>query len=592
MQALELLAPARNKEIGIAAIDCGADAVYIGGPAFGARKDAGNPIEDIAELCRYAHQFGVRVFVTYNTLFRNDEEQLVHEHMLLCQEAGADAFIIRDERICSWPDITTPLHASTQCAIRDAQRARHFEALGCERIVLERELSLKQIREISEAVGCEVEFFVHGALCVCYSGDCKLSEHICGRSADRGECIQACRSLYDLADDRGRILLRNKALLSLKDYNLRSRLEDLAAARVMSFKIEGRLKNISYVRNIVRDYSLALDSLVAKYPERYRRASFGSVKGGFTPDSSKTFNRGYTELFLDGKRGSWASIDAPKSMGELIGTVEQVRSGRIIIRPASKSITLRNGDGFAYLSKGGIVGFRADVCEGLSISCRGAEGLRAGTPIYRNLSTAFEKLLDAQPCRRELAVQLQLRISGDFVLEFSARCEDGRSVLSKFSADVDTAENSERAAAMLREQLSKRSGPYLFTLDRLQIETRANALPLLSASTINSMRRLLAEDLACTQPAQEAASDGTAALVGAELEAGECAPEQAPESELMRTKYCLRYELGICPRYPNPAAPRLLAKYEGGKLYLLNNGRRFALGFDCAACEMTLLEDK
>lgn len=215
MQYLELLAPARNKEIGIAAIDCGADAVYIAGPDFGARKAAGNSVEEIADLCAYAHLFGARIFVTFNTLFRDDEEQEVHRQMLDAQAAGADAFIIRDERITDWDDIRVPLHASTQCAIRDAERAKRFESLGCARVILERELSLDQIRDICDAVSCEVEFFVHGALCVCYSGDCRLSEYIDGRSADRGECIQACRSLYDLVDENGKVLVRNKALLSL-----------------------------------------------------------------------------------------------------------------------------------------------------------------------------------------------------------------------------------------------------------------------------------------------------------------------------------------------------------------------------------------
>ena len=314
MTFLELLAPARNADIGIAAIDCGADAVYIGGPAFGARKDAGNTVEEIARLCNYAHKYGARVFVTVNIIISDDELEEVHSQMLAEQEAGVDAFIIRDMRICSWPDITVPLHASTQCAIRTPEDAKRYESAGCSRIVLEREMSLERIREIRRAVETELEFFVHGALCVGYSGECRLSEYLNGRSADRGECVQACRSMYDLVDESGRILVRNKALLSLKDYNLHDRLEELAHAGVCSFKIEGRLKSMSYVRNITRYYSEALDKLVAREPEKYARASFGSVYGGVDPDPWKTFNRGYTELFLDGKRGKWSSMDAPKSM--------------------------------------------------------------------------------------------------------------------------------------------------------------------------------------------------------------------------------------------------------------------------------------
>ena len=585
MQRLELLAPARNKDIGIAAIDCGADAVYIAGPGFGARKAAGNSFEDIAELCTYAHRFGVQIFVTYNTLWREGEEEEAHAQMLRAQEAGADAFIIREPRIAAWDDITVPLHASTQCAIRDVERAKYFESLGCERIVLERELPLATVREICAAVSCDVEFFVHGALCVCYSGDCRLSEYIDGRSADRGECIQACRSLYDLVDGDGRVLLRNKAILSLKDFNLKARLEELADAGVMSFKIEGRLKNASYVKNVVRDYSLALDALVAKYPDRYCRASFGTVTGGFEPDTAKTFNRGYTELFLDGKRGQWSSMDAPKSMGEAVGTVQRIRRqpGRTMsfdVRPLRRDLALHNGDGFAIATADGVTGFRGDVCEGLQVSCKDVPDLREGMTLYRNINTAFEKMLETQVCRREIPAQLFVRVHGKYVLEVRAVAQDGREVLSPFHMDVETAENRERAEAMLREQLSKRSGVYHFSLAELQVETAGGRLPLLSASTINGIRRLVAEDLDAF-PAKAAAPRPRPAAAPSRPS---CHSERSEESELMRSKYCVRYELGLCPKYQGARPPK--------ELFLLNNGRRLALHFDCAACEMTVTADQ
>ena len=602
MLSLELLAPARNKEIGIAAIDCGADAVYIAGPAFGARKAAGNSFEDIAELCAYAHRFGVRIFLTYNTLWRDDEEEEVHAGMLRAQEAGADAFIFRDPRIAAWEDITLPLHASTQCAIRDVERARYFESLGCERIILERELPLDRIREICAAVRCEVECFVHGALCVCYSGDCRLSEYIDGRSADRGECIQACRSLYDLVDGDGRVLLRNKALLSLKDLNLKARLEDLAEAGVSSFKIEGRLKNASYVRNVVRDYSLALDALVAKHPDRYRRASFGEMTGGFEPDTAKTFNRGYTELFLDGKRGRWSSMDAPKSMGEAIGTVQGIRrqpgQGMSFgVKPLRRDLMLHNGDGFAFATPDGVTGFRGDVCEGLQVRCKDVPDLREGATLYRNINTAFEKMLDTRPCRREIPVSLSVRIHGKYVIEIRAVSQDGREVLSPFHTDVETAENRERAEAMLREQLSKRSGVYRFTLDALSVETAGGALPLLSAATINGMRRLVAEDLdgAGVSGLAPGGLKNPSSLQHSGFRCGNALPgrpaarlarhpglepDETPDPALMRSKYCIRYELGLCPKYQGGRPPQ--------ELFLLNNGRRLALHFDCRACEMTV----
>ena len=598
MQALELLAPARNKDIGIAAIDCGADAVYIGGPGFGARKAAGNSFEDIAELCTYAHRFGVRVFVTYNTLWREGEEEEAHAQMLLAQQAGADAFIVREPRIAGWEDITIPLHASTQCAIRDPERARAFEALGCERIVLERELSLQQIRAIRAAVDCEIECFVHGALCVGYSGDCRLSEFLDGRSADRGECIQACRSLYDLVDGDGRVLVRSKALLSLKDFNLKARLEELADAGVCSFKIEGRLKNASYVRNVVRDYSLALDALVAKYPERYCRASFGVVSGGFIPDTAKTFNRGYTELFLDGKRGRWSSMDAPKSMGEAVGTVAQIRrtpgqAMQFLVKPLRRDLALHNGDGFAIATADGVTGFRGDVCEGLQVRCKDVPDLREGMTLYRNINTAFEKVLETQACHREVPVRLSVRVSGKYVVELHAVTQDGREVLSPFHTDVETAENRERAEAMLREQLGKRSGVYHFSVEDLQIETSGGQLPLLSAATLNAMRRLVAEDLdGIPRGMTKEAGSGlpresvSAAERGRFLSLDRGKPADAdviPDAELLRSKYCIRYELGMCPKYQGAKPPK--------DLFLVNNGRRLALRFDCAACEMSVLKD-
>lgn len=595
MLALELLAPARNKEIGIAAIDCGADAVYIAGPDFGARKAAGNDFDSIRELCDYAHRFGVRIFVTYNTVIEDCEQDKAHAEMLEAQAAGADAFIIRDLRITRWNDITVPLHASTQCAIRTPERAALYAAAGCSRLVLERELSLDRIREIAAAVDCELEFFVHGALCVCYSGECRLSEYVDGRSADKGECIQACRSLYDLVDGDGNVLLRNKAILSLKDYNLKARLGDLAGAGICSFKIEGRLKNISYVRNVVRDYDLALNELVAGHPESYCRASRGRVRGGFTPDSGKTFNRGYTELYIDGRRGKWSSMDAPKSMGEPVGKVGKIRrvGGRgteISLIPASGDIELCNGDGFAFAHGSGVSGFRGDVCEGRRIYARDVPGLKEGMTLWRNISAAFEKTLETSLCRREIDVDLDVRIHGRYVIELTATTEDGRVLTDSFNADVDTARNRERAEAMLREQLFKRSGIYNFRVGKIRVESPGGDMPLLSASTINSMRRLVADDINAL-PCR-GAHLATGLRVGERQISNEKSDENklnrltggdSRGAELMRSKYCVRYELGLCPVHQGAVPP--------DRLFLINNGRRFALRFDCAACEMTLTPD-
>ena len=497
----------------------------------------------------------------------------------VAQEAGVDAFIVQDVAVTQWDDITVPLHASTQCAIRTPEDARFYESLGFSRLVIERETSMETLREIRKAVGCELEFFVHGALCVCYSGECRLSEYLDGRSADRGECIQACRSLYDLEDASGKVLVRDKALLSMRDFKLLDRLEDLAEAGICSFKIEGRLKNASYVKNVVREYSLALDALVQKYPERYRRASFGQVSGGFKPDSNRTFNRGYTTWWLDGKRGRWSAMDSAN--GEYIGEIQSVKpsgSGLVLdIRPAGGGLSLANGDGFAFTSRGGtVVGFRGDRCEGTRIWCKRIEGLRPGVKLWRNISAAFEREVEASHPRREILVDVDVKVSGSFVVELRAASEDGRSALSRFNADVERAENRERAAAMLQEQLSKRSGEYLFRVRSLDA---AGPLPLLSASTINSMRRLLAEDLASGEVQAIPLSKTGRGRVATFSESGTPAEGFAAEP-LMRTRYCVRYELGMCPKYQG-AKP-------SGPLFLVNNGRRLALGFDCARCEMTV----
>ena len=453
MRQLELLAPARDLQIGIAAIDCGADAVYIAGPRFGARQAAGNEIDDIRQLCEYAHKFGARIFVTLNTILYDNELEDAWEHMLSVQEAGADALIVQDLAVVALAKergYGLPLHASTQCAIQTPEQAVFLESLGFSRLILERELSLDQIRAIRNAVTCELEFFVHGALCVCYSGQCYLSEHIAGRSANRGACIQACRSRYDLVDENGKILVRDKALLSLKDYNLKKRVRELAEAGITSFKIEGRLKNESYVRNVVRDYSLELENLVAS-DSGFERGSWGSISGGFTPDTSKTFNRGYTELFIDGKKGKWAAMDAAKGMGEEIGEITSLNKDKstITLRLNKAGISLNNGDGFSFVARNGdVCGFRGDVCNGNSIKCKACPELFVGARIFRNIDIAFEKDIEKNPCKREIKVNVTIdcRKAQSGVIVVSAQSEDGRIISTEFECVNQVAENRERMA--------------------------------------------------------------------------------------------------------------------------------------------------
>lgn len=688
MKFLELLAPARNADIGIAAIDCGADAVYIAGPAFGARQAAGNSMEDIRRLTEYAHRFGARIFLTLNTILFDNELAEAERLLAEAKDAGVDAIIAQD--LAVWELTDLPVHASTQCAIRTPEKARLYEGIGSSRLVLEREMSLDQIRAIRSSVDCELEFFVHGALCVCYSGQCYMSERIAGRSANRGECIQACRSLYDLVDGSGNVLVRNKALLSLKDYNLKDRLKDLAEAGICSFKIEGRLKNISYVRNVVRAYSLALDELVAANPGKYRRVSFGRSEGGFTPDLAKTFNRGYTQLFLDGKRsGNWSSMDAPKSIGEEVGTVVSIAPMRQNFsngkRPSEENITitlrmknpgdrLQNGDGFSFLSKGRgeIVGFRGDVCQGNRITCRNVTGLYPGAKLYRNLSNAFEKELESNLPVRTIPVSVDISVivvpvtstssvteedrspslpkrlsEPTYSLKINAVSQDGRSVKLEREAGHNAAENPERMRGMFATQISKATGIYSFTLRSLEVETPDGSLPFLPTSALNVIRRDLAaalEEMPCraipllvnqassrtgnaeypvlepdvlsqVQDIQETTSNGPHLSYKANIanhiarkiymSLGASRTDDAfeishrPDAELMRTKYCIRYELGLCPVHQagrqhgranhtsgmvNPPIP----SSRKTNLYLTNNGKRYHLAFDCANCEMVV----
>jgi putative protease len=416
------------------------------------------------------------------------------------------------------------------------------------------------------------------------------------------------------------VLVRDKALLSLKDYNLRGRLRELAEAGITSFKIEGRLKNESYVRNVVRDYSIGLDELVRE--GGFERGSFGVISGGFTPDTSKTFNRGYTELFLDGKRGKWASMDAAKSMGELVGSVSSIGRNGIEVK-LNPGVVLGNGDGFSYVSRtGNVEGFRGDVCSGSSIRCRVLPSLFVGVQLYRNINAAFEKEIERQACVREIPVKVSLEarsVEGGWSLSAEAVLEDGRMVHAEFDAGMQKADNQERMLGVIKTQMTKSAGHYRFALASV---FSAEGVPFMSASFLNGIRRTLAEMLdaepAGSRPLLNRAlndaevtaipsgkatyKQNIANRLSSEIYriAGASAAEEAyelshtPDAELMRTKYCIRYELGICPVHQKGLVRHLPSNLRDIKpdtrLFLLNNGRRLALGFDCRRCEMTVKE--
>lgn len=610
MRELELLAPARNADIGIAAIDCGADAVYIAAENFGARQAAGNNVQDIARLCSYAHKFGARVFVTVNTIIYDSEIEALKKTLSELKEAKVDALIIQDPAVASLANEICPdvaLHASTQCSIRDAARAKWLESLGFSRVILERQMSLEQIQDISSQVEAEVEFFVHGALCVCYSGECYLSEMLASRSANRGGCVQACRARYDLKDENGKTIVRDKALLSLKDYELIGHLGKLAQAGVVSFKIEGRLKNESYVRNVVREYSLALDALVESNKTLYRRASWGKVSSSFTPSLEKTFNRGYTSLFIDGVKGKWAAMDAAKGMGEQIGqitAIKKIADGRSLELTLNlkKGVTLANGDGFSLVGRRSeIIGFRGDVCQGNKIVCKAADGILSGAVVFRNLDSAFEKEISRSPGKREIPVKVSLECR-DALVHAHAQSQDGRIVEKDFAFDAPQANDRSRIESLAAAQMSKSASIYKFSLSEISGEN----LPLLSASFINSIRRSLAEELDSSPchalPLRHVKAAGSAlpykteisykANVANELtraiyiKSGALSVEKAYElehqkdAELMRSKYCIRFETGLCPKHHHSGS--------NAPMTLLNNSRELSVEFDCRACEMVI----
>lgn len=606
---LELLAPAKDKYIGIAAIDCGADAVYIAGPDFGARESAGNQYSDIEELCSYAHRFGARVYMVVNTILYDEELEAARTQIQKAYEIGCDAIIVQDLAITRMELPPIALHASTQTNIRTPEQARFLESLGFTRLILARELSVEQIREIRDAIhdNTEIETFIHGALCVSYSGQCYLSEHLCSRSANRGSCVQACRSNYDLTDKNGRVLLRNSPILSLKDLNLTSHIGELIQAGVVSFKIEGRLKNITYVRNIVRHYRTVIDNIIAQ-DRNLERSSYGRPEGGFTPDPEMTFNRGYTDFFINSRRGRWNSRFSAKSLGEEIGRVTRIitngrNSCRFHIKPLKDNTVLSNGDGLLIINRNGTSsGVRIDTANGLEIQTKYIQGLQEGASVYRNYNIRFEKELERNSPVRTIPAHISVYITGDRI-EVRCTAENGASAMHTLANTFGLASNQQLAKENICRQLEKRTQEYSFGITGFETETE---LPFIPLSVINETRRIVAEKLRADflagyrreekhdpskviiPPAQKRRLNCSNRLSRELYEEMGIDPGIAYEldhdidEELMRCKYCIRYELGYCPKNrqkpDNPPVP----------FYLINNGKRFEVNFDCRNCEMVI----
>ena len=419
---IELLAPAKNLECGIAAIEHGADAVYIGASRFGARQSAGNSVEDIGKLCEYAHRYGATVHVTINTIIYNDEFDDTLALVRELVDVGVDAFLLQDMGLMSKvrkivPD-TVALHASTQCDTRTWKKAQWLSQQGFDRVVLARELSAEEINDIHSCLPeLELEAFVHGALCVSYSGVCYVSQHSFGRSANRGACAQFCRLAFDLKDSDGKTIEHQRHLLSLKDMSQIDNLETLMRSGACAFKIEGRLKDINYVKNVVSAYSKRIDEIISKHPDEFRRASLGRVRYSFTPDLKKTFNRGYTNYFLKGRQADIFSPDTPKALGEFVGRVKEIRRDSFNV---SSTANFANGDGLCFLSRDTesqstrLEGFRVNRAVGNRLyPFKMPRGLKPGMGLYRNQDQAFDKELSGKTAERKIAIKMWFGTSSE-----------------------------------------------------------------------------------------------------------------------------------------------------------------------------------
>lgn len=597
MGTCELLAPAKNYDAGKAAIDSGADAVYIAAQRFGAREAAGNSITDIERLARYAHRYYAKVYLTLNTILFDRElepaRKLVHDAFTV----GCDAIIVQDMALLEMDLPPIPLFASTQTHNTTPEKVKFLQGAGFQRIILARELSLPQIREIRRQTTVDLEFFIHGALCVCYSGQCYLSQLITGRSANRGACAQPCRSTYNLLDASGNVIMRKKHLLSLQDLNLTHHLNDLLQAGITSFKIEGRLKNESYVKNIVAHYRLQLDGLMGG---RYKKASSGTSVYIFRPDPANSFSRGTSDYFVQERKPGMASFDTAKAIGQEAGTIIRVGQGWFIYEG---DVLLHNADGICFFNRQGeLAGTKVNQVEKDKVFVQDTKGMMAGGIIYRNYDHEFEKLLQKE-IKRFITVDISFITGNDHII-MTAQDEDGISVdLSR----PNTFSLAEKVQQNMEMQL-KKSGDTFFKIRNAEVQNDpAYFFPL---SELNQWRRDLLEMLAeereqrrerkeaCIQlntiPYPQKNLDYSANIAnelaekfyhrhGVEHIAKAFELDVPAQAELMRTKYCLKYELGYCPKNNT-------GKQPPEPLYLFNNGRKIRLFFDCKNCEMVLLE--
>lgn len=605
VRKIELLSPAKDLNCGIEAVNHGADAVYIGAPKFGARAAAGNSLEDIRTLCDYAHQFGVRVYVALNTILKEDELEEAQRLVWSLYEAGADALIVQDMALMQMDLPPVPLHASTQTDNRTVEKVHFLEQAGFTQVVLARELSLDEIRRIASETDVALEVFVHGALCVSFSGQCYLSAALSGRSANRGECAQYCRLPYTMVDADGKIIADNKHLLSLKDMNRADELEALMDAGVSSFKIEGRLKDVSYVKNVTAYYRKKLDEILKRRPE-YVRVSSGVSRYTFTPQVEKSFNRGFTSFYLHGRTPDVTAFDTPKSLGEFVGTVKEIRGNSFTVAGLTP---LNNGDGLVFFNaRGELDGFRVNRVVDNRVYPQEMPRLSPKMKLYRNYDQQFEKLLSKPSAVRKIGVSMTFTDNpGGFSLEM----EDGSgariTVARLFAKELAEKEQTDN----IRVQLAK-LGNTLFEAEKIEMNLTDNWF--VPSSLLADMRReavnLLLSDRRIRYPRELSRKPDSVAkplfpqqqltYLGNVANTRACsfyqehgvktidpafelkAPDLVP---LMFSKHCLRYSMGWCPTYQKKKSP-FREPY-----YLLYKEVRLRLMFDCKHCQMLVLKE-
>ncbi|RRD58527.1 U32 family peptidase [Comamonadaceae bacterium OH2545_COT-014] len=625
---LELLSPARDADIGIEAINHGADAVYIGGPSFGARTSASNSVADIERLARHAHRFGARVFVTLNTILRDDELEPARRLVRQFHDAGVDALIVQDMGLLALDLPPIQLHASTQCDIRTPEKARFLQDAGFSQIVLARELTLAQIAAVQQALGAglapersaaAIEFFIHGALCVAYSGQCYISHAHTGRSANRGDCSQACRLPYQVLDAQGRFVAHDKHVLSMKDNNQSGNLAALVDAGVRSFKIEGRYKDMGYVKNITAHYRRLLDDILDARPD-LARASSGRCTYTFTPDPGQNFNREFTDYFVNGRQQGIGAFDSPKNPGQPIGHVTRTGADHFDVQLDAPAATLANGDGLCYYDlQQELVGAQANRVEALGGGLwrvfpkdpvSRLHDLRKGTVINRNRSMDWVRTLEKKSADRRIGVWLTLS-EAPGGLQLSATDEDGHSASAFAALPHQPPRDAAAASGKLREALA-RLGDTLFTPIDITL-----ALPrpwFVPASVANQLRRdaaaaLEAARLAAWQrpprarpvepPARypedtltylanvhnHAARDFYARHGVQVIAAAYESHEEEGEVSLMITKHCVRYSLSLCPKQAK-GVTGVQGAVRAEPLQLVNGSEKLTLRFDCKPCEM------